>query len=153
MTGRPAVSVYGRAIGWTAWIGVLAGTLSGAIVAVLMMWGSDDVYGPALASAVIGAMYGAGIGGLAGWVIGLPVVLVAALRRQHVACWRELGSVFAGGLVVAAPCVMGGWSSVLLLGAPAVGLLAAGCAWWGLAHVFGSAPSARHTDGEARLSR
>jgi hypothetical protein len=152
MTGGGGLGVYGRAIGLTLGIGVLAGSVAGALVAVLMTWGQADMYGAAPASAVFGAMYGAGVGGLAGWVIGLPVVLVTALFRQHVACWRELGAVSAGVYVVAAPGAMAGWSSAVLVGALAVGLLAAACAWWGLGHVFAPAPSARRADDDVTLS-
>jgi hypothetical protein len=152
MTDRVGLDVYGRAIGLTLGVGMLAGAVTGAVVALLMTAGGG-AYGSAVELVAVATMYGAGVGGLAGWVVGLPVVLAVALVRPYVVCWRGLGAVVAGGYVVVASGALVGWQSAVLVPSLAVGLLAGCCACWGLGRVFGPPSGARHGDRGATLSR
>ena len=141
------MSVDGRAIGWTAWIGCLTGTAAAVLLAgVTLADGEWDAFG---VLAVLAALYGAPIGVVVGWVVGLPVVAAAGVLRRHTSRWRGVAATVAGlGALVPAIALLGTAVPGLLL-APAAG---AG-AWWGLGRVFRDDPAVAASPEATRLSR
>jgi hypothetical protein len=148
MRGEPVVGVYERAVGWTAWIGCLAGTSAAVLLAGVgtLPDGEWDAFG---VLAVIMTLFGAPIGVVVGWVVGLPVVAAASVLRRHTSRWRGVAATLAGlGALVPAVAFLGaappGW---LLAPASAAG------AWWGLVRVFGDDPVAAAAQEASTLSR
>jgi hypothetical protein len=148
MRGEPVVSVYERAVGWTAWIGCLAGTASAVLLACggTLPDGEWDAFG---LLAVIMTLYGAPIGVVVGWVVGLPVVAAASVLRRHTSRWRGVSATLGGlGVLVPAVALLGTAPAGLLL-APA----SAAGAWWGLGRVFRDAPTVAASQEASTLSR
>ncbi|MCL8250891.1 hypothetical protein AERO_05785 [Aeromicrobium fastidiosum] len=133
--------VYARTIGWSALIGMVAGSGCAVLVAALVLVGGglDASTAPFIAIAVV---HGVGIGFAAGWVIGLPAALAAGLARRRTRHWRAVGTATAAGIALVVGVVPIGPSGVV------VAVLAAGCAWWGLGRVFAT-PTASWAGGPA----
>ena len=142
------VDVGARAVGWTAWIGCLAGTSTAVLLAadVALADGEWGALGP---MAVAMALYGAPIGVVVGWVVGLPVVAAAGLLRRHTSRWRGVAATLAGlgGLVPTLAFLGTSPFGLLLAPVSAVG------AWWGLGRVFVHDPDGDVGRGASTLIR
>ncbi|KQX75036.1 hypothetical protein ASD10_07470 [Aeromicrobium sp. Root472D3] len=125
--------VYARTIGWSALIGMVAGSGCAVLVAALVLVG-EGLDGEVAGLVVVAALYGVGIGFAAGWVIGLPAALAAGLARRRTRHWRAVGTATAAVVAAVPGVLMTGPSGATLA------VLAAGCAWWGLGRVFANDP-------------
>jgi hypothetical protein len=142
------VSVPERAVGWTAVIGCLAGTAAAVLLAggMTLADGQWEAFG---LLAVLMALYGAPIGVVVGWVVGLPVVAAAGVLRRRTSRWRGVATAVAGlGALVPTIVLLGAAPPFVLL-APA----SAVAAWWGLGRVFRDDPAVAAAQEASTLSR
>lgn len=142
------VAVGVRAVGWTAWIGCLAGVAAAVVLAAGVALAEGE-WGALGMLAVVMALYGAPIGVVVGWVVGLPVVAAAGMLRRRTSRWRGFAVAVAGlGALVLAVAFFGAAPLGFLL-AP----VSAAGAWWGLGRVFTDDPDGVVARGASTLIR
>lgn len=129
-------SQWGRSLVSTAWGGVLTGALIGVLVVLRGTEGHVSTEDAVLVAGV-GVLWGGMIGAVVGVVLGMPLVVAAAVVRQQSDAWRTVGTVAAAAIgSVAAMMVVGGPPSQGIAIVAAGVLCPAWRAWRGLGWIF-----------------